>query len=107
MIIEITSGLFLVIGAAVGVTGAVGILRFPGFFTRLHAAGVTDTLCAGCILVGLMIRSGGFPEIIKLAFILVFLLLTSPTASHALAKAALHGGYRPANAVREDRSSNK
>ena len=77
------------------VAGGVGLLRFPDFFTRLHAASVTDTLGAGLILLGLMLQSG-FPHAsIKLILILMFLFISSPTAAHALAKAALHGKLAP------------
>lgn len=75
--------------------GGLGVLRFPDLFTRLHAASVTDTLGAGMLLTGLMIEAGFSLITIKLLIILVFLFLTSPTSSYALAKAALHGGYKP------------
>jgi multicomponent Na+:H+ antiporter subunit G len=77
------------------VVGGVGVLRMPDFFTRLHAAGITDTLAAGLVLIGLMFQ-GGFSQVtIKLVLILIFLLFTSPTSSHALAKAALADGLQP------------
>ena len=70
--------------------------RFPDFFSRMHAASVTDTLGGTLILFGLMLQSGGqMLVLIKLVLIVLFILITSPTASHALAKAALHGGLRP------------
>jgi multicomponent Na+:H+ antiporter subunit G len=73
-------------------TGAVGLFRFPDFFTRVHAASVTDSVSAIFILFGLALQSGLTLVTVKLAFILLFLLLTAPTASHALAKSARHGG---------------
>lgn len=82
-------------GGFLGITGGVGILRFPDFYTRLHAAGITDTLCAGFILLGLMLQAGLGLVTVKLLFILLFLTFTSPTATHALAKAAVHGGLTP------------
>jgi multicomponent Na+:H+ antiporter subunit G len=67
----------------------------PDFFTRLHAAGITDTLAAGLVLIGLMFQ-GGFSQVtVKLVLILMLLLFTSPTSSHALAKAALADGLDP------------
>ncbi len=57
-IVHILSWILLVTGGFLGITGGVGILRFPDFYTRLHAAGVTDTLCAGFILIGLMLQAG-------------------------------------------------
>lgn len=94
-VLDWVSAVFLVAGAGFGVIGGIGVLRFPDFFTRLHAASVTDTLCAGLILIGLMLQSDGILAVIKLLLILFFLLFTTPTATHALAKAALHGGHQP------------
>lgn len=85
----------LLLGSLLGVIGGIGVLRFPDFFTRLHAAGVTDTLATGLFLAGLACLFGEWQAILKLALIFFFVLFTSPTASHALAKAALHGGLKP------------
>lgn len=90
--LDFISGAFLLIGVFFGLTGAVGLFRFPDFFTRVHAASVTDSVSAIFILLGLALQSGFSLITVKLAFILLFLLLTAPTASHALAKSARHGG---------------
>jgi len=89
--LDLISWVCLLAGAFFAISGGVGILRFPDFFTRMHATGVTDTLCSGLILVGLMFQAGWSAALLKLFLILAFLLLTSPTATHAIAKAALHG----------------
>ncbi len=86
---------FIVTGAVFLVIGGIGVLRMPDVFTRLHAAGITDTLASGLILVGLMFQGGWTLVSVKLVLILLFLLFTSPVSSHALARAALHGGIRP------------
>ena len=95
MIIDLLSWIALVSGGLLGIIGGIGIHRFPDFFTRLHAAGITDTLCAALILVGLGLQSGISLVSFKLALVFIFLWFTSPTSSHALANAALHGGLRP------------
>ena len=95
MILEMLSWVFLVAGGLLGIIGGIGIHRFPDFFTRLHAAGITDTLCAALILSGLGLQSGFSLVSFKLVLIFAFILFTSPTASHALANAALHGGVKP------------
>jgi multicomponent Na+:H+ antiporter subunit G len=82
-------------GGFLCITGGVGLLRFPDFFTRVHATGVTETLSAPLLLGGLMLQMGWSLATVKVVMILVFLLATNPTASHAMAKAAQHGGYRP------------
>ena len=93
--IDIVSGIFLAAGIFFLLTGALGIIRLPDVFTRLHAAGMTDTMGAGLILVGLAITTGFSFTTFRLVLILLFLWFTSPIATHALAKAALHGGVEP------------
>lgn len=101
--LNIASWIFLAIGGFLGITGAVGLFRFPDFYTRLHAASVTDTLCAGFIVLGLLMQADSAMTVFKLLLILLIILYTSPTAAHALAKAALHGGLKPV--LSEDSSS--
>ncbi|QQX81286.1 monovalent cation/H(+) antiporter subunit G [Shewanella sp. KX20019] len=95
LILEIASGLCLLLGCFLCLSGGVGILRFPDFFTRMHAVGVTDTLGAGLILIGLMLQNPEGLVLLKLMMILLFTLLINPTASHALAKAALRNNVQP------------
>lgn len=89
------SWILLGAGGVLTVTGAIGLLRFPDFFTRLHAVSVTETLATWAILLGLALQSGLTQTTLKLALICLILLFTGPTATHALAKAALHGGLLP------------
>ena len=65
------------------------------FMATLHAAGITDTLCAGLFLLGLGLQSGLTLDTFKLFLIFSFFFFTSPTATHALAKAALLGKLQP------------
>jgi len=95
LVLEILSWVLLVSGSFLGISGAVGILRFPDFYTRIHAASVTDTLCAILIIAGLILQSAGLLMILKLLLVLFILTYTAPTAAHLLAKAALHGGLVP------------
>jgi len=95
MIIAMIGSLLVVVGSLCGVVGAIGLLRFPNFHARLHAAGVTDSLCAILVLTGLMcLASNGF-IVVKLLIVLFFLLFSTPTASHVLTRTALNAGYRP------------
>ena len=89
------SWVFLVLGGFLCISGSVGLLRFPDFYTRMHAASVTDTLATALIVLGLLLQTDSWMVQAKLVMVVVFVLLTSPTASHALAKAALHGGLQP------------
>lgn len=95
MIVEWVSAFCLLAGSVLIISGGVGLLRFPDFFTRMHAAGVTETLAGVLILLGLMLIAGWGIVLFKLLLILLFILITSPTASHALAKSALHGHLTP------------
>lgn len=95
MIIDILSWICLLSGGLLGIVGGIGIHRFPDFYSRQHAAGITDTLCAMLILLGLGLQAGMSLAAFKLALIFIFLFFTSPTASHALANAAMHGGLIP------------
>lgn len=104
-LMDLISFLLLLSGVFLGVTGALGIYRFPDFYTRLHAAGVTDTLCAGTIITGLILQAGFTLVTVKLVFILAFLWYSSPVASHAVARAAFRQGKLPPQLDRgEDQS---
>ncbi|MDE2664040.1 MAG: monovalent cation/H(+) antiporter subunit G [Gemmatimonadota bacterium] len=92
---EIVSAVLMLTGALFAVIGGIGVVRLPDFFCRIHGAGITDTLGAGLILTGLMFLSPGWIVTAKLVSILVFLWITSPTSTHALANAALETGLRP------------
>lgn len=95
IVLDILTWIFLIAGSFFSIVGGIGILRLPEFFSRLHGGGVTDTLGAGLIVVGLLFQ-GGFPlTTVKLLMILFFLLVTSPTSCHALAKSALSQGLKP------------
>ena len=95
MAIDILSWIFLTAGGAFVFIGGVGALRMPNLYTRMHAASLTDTMGAVLVLGGIMLQAGLTLATIKLAAILLFLLLTSPTASNALASAAIISGLQP------------
>ena len=94
-IIDILSWAFIIIGTFSLITGAVGVLRLPDVYTRMHAASITDTLGAGSIILGLMLQAGPTLVAAKLLLILVFIFFTSPASSFALAHAALSSGVEP------------
>ena len=98
LLLHIVAGACLIGGAAFLVIGAIGLIRLPDFFTRIHATGIIDTMgialtFAGLVLLALL--AGWMLPAVKLVLILCFMLLTGPTATHALAKAALHGRLNP------------
>jgi len=95
MILETLSWTCLALGGLLGIIGGIGMHRFPDFYTRLHAAGITDTLCAAFFLLGLAFQAGLTLASFKLFLIFAFIFFTSPTASHSLANAAMLGGLKP------------
>lgn len=94
-LLSVISQACLLAGSLLIFTGGLGVLRFPDFYTRMHAAGVTDTLATVLILAGLMLMAGWSLILFKLVMIMLFIMITSPTSSHALAKSALHGRLQP------------
>ena len=95
MILDLLSWFFLITGALFSMIGGLGIIRLPEFYSRMHGGGITDTLGAGLIVAGLMFQGGLSLSTLKLVMILFFLIVTSPTACHALAKSALSQGLKP------------
>ncbi len=96
------SWLLLLGGGFFVVTGGIGLLRMPDFFARLHPAGLVDTLGAGLIILGLILPAGFTQVSAKLVLILVFLFLTSPTATHAVSNAAIGSGLKPWTKRKDD-----
>jgi multicomponent Na+:H+ antiporter subunit G len=95
MIIDILSWICLLGGGVTGIISGIGIHLFPDFYSRQHATGISDTLSALLILLGLGLQAGLTLAAFKLALIFLLLFITSPTASHALANAAMHSGLKP------------
>lgn len=95
LLVDSLSGLFLIAGGLFCLIGAVGLMRMPDFYTRMHAASVIETLGAGLILLGLLLQAGFTLVAAKLLMVGLLIFFASPTASHALARAALQQGVRP------------
>ena len=95
LILNLISAGLLAAGSISVLIGAFGLIRLPDFYTRLHAAGITDTLGAELILLGLMFQAGLSLVTVKLILISLFIFFTSPTATHAVANAARVMGLKP------------
>jgi multicomponent Na+:H+ antiporter subunit G len=93
--LDALSWVCLVGGGFFCVVGAVGMLRMPDFYTRMHAASVIETLGAGLILLGLMLQAGFTLVAVKLMIVGLLIFFASPTATHALARAAMARGLKP------------
>lgn len=92
--LDICSWLLLSLGGIFVFIGGLGALRMPDLYTRMHAASVTDSMGPVLIITGIILQAGLSLASIKLAAILLFMLVTGPTASNALASAALLAGKR-------------
>lgn len=95
IIADILRDIALGLGAFFVLVGALGLVRMPDVFTRMHAVSVIETLGVGLLVVGMMIEVGFGLVFLKLAFILVLFFFTGPVVIHALAQAALGSGTEP------------
>ncbi|SMF09667.1 multisubunit sodium/proton antiporter, MrpG subunit (TC 2.A.63.1) [Alteromonadaceae bacterium Bs31] len=108
LVLDILSWVLLCLGGGFVLIGGIGSLRLPGFYTRLHSASLTDTMATILIFTGIIIQAGFSLAAFKLLAIMVFLLITGPTASYALANAALQSGLKPdADALDESQADPK
>ena len=94
-VIEVLSWALIGIGSFLIVVAAIGLLRMPDIYTRMHAAGMTETAGAATLLFGLMLQAGFTINAFKLFALAVLFFFTSPVATHALARAALYAGLKP------------
>lgn len=94
-IIDWVSDICLLLGGILTLTGAVGLLRLPDFFTRLHAASVTETLAAMLLIIGIMLDTGWTLDSAKLLLLILIMIIANPTITHALCRAAANGGTTP------------
>ncbi len=94
-VLQGVGGAVVIVGALFIVIGALGITRMPDVFTRLHAASVSDTFGLGLVLIGLILVGGFTLVSVKLVFLLLFVAIAGPVATHAIARAALDAGLTP------------
>jgi multicomponent Na+:H+ antiporter subunit G len=95
MICQYLGGIVTIVGGLFVALAAVGLVRFPDVYTRLHAATKAGLLGVGLILLGVGIASGELTMALRSIIPLAFLMLTTPVSSHLLARAAYRAGVRP------------
>ncbi len=93
--LNILSWLFMVTGAFFMLSGALGILRMPDFFSRLHPAGITDSFGAPMLLIGVLLKYGFSLFAGKIFLLILFLFITNPTSTHILSQAAIIAKVKP------------
>ncbi|MDG1204431.1 MAG: monovalent cation/H(+) antiporter subunit G [Pseudomonadales bacterium] len=101
IVVDIVSWILLIIGSICVLIGGIGVLRMPDFYSRIHAASLTDTMATLALFSGMILQAGFSLAAAKLFAIMLFLLLTGPTATYALANSALLSGHKPKAAVLE------
>ena len=106
LILLYTGNVSLILGSFLSLTLGLGLIRFPDFYSRMHAAGVADTLCAALIIFGLSLQSGFNLVTLKLYLILLVIWYTSPTSSFTLANTAYRAGHGIDKTPEEESSSN-
>jgi multicomponent Na+:H+ antiporter subunit G len=99
--VDIITVILVTLGCFLGVIGGIGMHRLGDFYARLHAVGVTDTLCSFLILSGLAFQAGFSLVTVKLILVFFFLFFTSPTASFSLANNAWNCGLTPRHGDKE------
>lgn len=100
LILELIGAIWLILGILFSLVGMIGVFRFPDVYSQLHASGTVSTLGVICCVIGAaFLHPAWFPRLLILG---LFVLLTSPAAGHAIAKAALNAGMRMKDPVRDD-----
>jgi multicomponent Na+:H+ antiporter subunit G len=94
-IVNIMSFAFMLAGGFFMLSGALGILRMPDFFTRIHPSGIIDSFGAPLVLVGVAMHYGFSFMTLKIILLILLLLITNPTSTHALAQSAILGRLKP------------
>src|SRR5688572_22434177 len=95
LFVEIASWALILLGSFFTIVGALGLVRMPDVFTRMHAASVTDTLGVGFLILGMSLQAGLSLVTLKLLFLMLLFVFTVPVVTHALAQACLHEHVEP------------
>ena len=101
-VVEIITGVMLVVGASFALVASIGIIRLKDVYMRMHAASKAGTLGSGVMLLALAVHATDLAVVTRAIAGVVFFLLTAPISAHLLAKAAYAAGYRPCADTKED-----
>jgi len=108
MLVQTIIAIVLMVGGVFFLTvSSIGLLRLPDFYARTHAVGKSETLGAILTLSGLAVYNGWELSTFKILFILIFVLIANPTATHAIARAALRSGLPPWTRKKKDNIEDK
>ncbi|HWM48072.1 MAG TPA: monovalent cation/H(+) antiporter subunit G [Xanthobacteraceae bacterium] len=93
--VDVASWICILLGSFFIVVGALGLVRLPDVFTRMHGASIIDTAGVGFLVLGMALQAGASLVTFKLVFLLALFFFTGPVVTHALAQACLHENVRP------------
>lgn len=103
VVLDVVSTVLIFLGCVLAVTSALGLLRMPDFYTRIHPAGKSDSLAQVLIVLGVILQfEHQWPDIMKLLLVSLFLFVTTPVAAHATVRAAYLDGLEPWQAKESD-----
>ena len=95
-LLEWTGGVLVCAGGLAAIIGALGLVRLPDVYSRIHAAGVVDTAAVALMVLGMILLAPSWLVVVKLVLVGVFLFFTSPVSGHAIARVAHDRGVEPA-----------
>lgn len=104
---DILAGLLMLVGALFALTAALGLLRLPDLYTRMHAASKAGTVGSSLLLLAIGLHALDLSVLLRVIAGIVFFLLTAPVSSHLLARAAYCVGYKPAEGTVLDDLENR
>ena len=90
----VLAGILIIIGSVFALAAAVGLLRLPDVYSRMHAASKAGTMGSGLMMIALALIADDVATATRAAAGVVFFILTAPVAAHLVAKAAYAVGYR-------------
>lgn len=94
-ILTYAAGILMIVGGIFALAGAIGVLRFPDVFTRMHAASKAGVAGSGLGLIAVALAAQDAGLSVRALLALVFFLMTTPLAAHLVARAALRAGHVP------------
>ncbi len=101
-VVEVIAAACVVVGAGLVFSAALGIVRMPDVFVRMHAATKAGTLGAGLMLIGVAVQSGEPSVVLRALAAVLFLIITAPVAAHLLGRAAYISGVARWSGTRLD-----
>ena len=101
-LLQYGAGIVMLVGGLLALTAAIGLLRLPDLYTRMHAASKAGAMATGLMYFSIAVTAAYALDgavILRAIIGFLFVLLTTPVSAHLLARAAFISGYRPSSAT--------